>query len=139
MAEATQPASAEEHRIRIPLWKWLCGAGIATVLMTGLLAGWLWFGDTGSGESRRSPDGSFDAQANNMSRGTIWGTREEWVDIRVTELGTGREVWRVRRTHTPGTVPDYGMRGVRFVEWATDSSAVTVDIGGGQKLTFPVP
>ena len=55
------------------------------------------------------------------------------------DKATGREVWRVRRNPAPGTAPDYGMRGVRFVEWAADSSAVTVDIGGGQKLTFPVP
>jgi hypothetical protein len=139
MAEATQPASAVGRRARTPLWKWLCGAGVAAVLVTSVLAGLLWFTETGSGEVRRSPDGRFDAHANNMSRGTLWGTREEWVDIRVTEQATGREVWRVRRNPAPGTAPDYGMRGARSVEWAADSSAVTVDIDGGQKLTFPVP
>lgn len=75
----------------------------------------------------------------NMSCGTLQGTREEWVEIRVTERGTGREVWCVKRQPVPGTAPDYGMRGEKFVEWAADSSAVRVDIGGGQKMTFSVP
>jgi len=102
-------------------------------------AGWLWFAESGGGETRTSPDGKYEASAFNKSQGTLWGSRAEWDEIRAREKRTGREVWMVKRYPPPGTAPDYGMRGEKFVEWAADSSAVTVDIGGGQKMTFSVP
>lgn len=139
MTETVQRPPARTKQVFLALWLSLAVCtvlGTLTVVVTALS---MWFGDTKSGETRESPDGRFGASAMNVSRGTIRGTRDEWLEIRVTERGTGREVWHVKRQPLSGTAPDYGMRGIKFVEWAEDSSAVTVDIGSGQKLTFPVP
>lgn len=138
MADALHPSPAR-HQRRPSARLWLVAAVAVALLFVSVVAGWLWFGELGGGETRDSPDGRFEASAFNKSCGTIQGTREGWVEIRVTERGTGREVWMVKRHPPPGTAPDYGMRGVKFVEWAADSTAVSIDVGGGQKMTFPVP
>jgi hypothetical protein len=75
-----------------------------------------------------------------MSRGKLLGGREQYIELRVVEVATGREVWRVVYCHPPeAEVPDYCLRGVRFVTWAADSSAVTIPIAGGREMTFAVP
>lgn len=138
MARVADPKRWEKGK-HFPAW-----LGLALLLLLGFLvsfgnAMWLAFAESGSGETRTSPDGRYEASAFNKSQGTIWGDRAEWDEIRVTEKSTRRETWLVKRYPAPGAAPDYGMRGVKFVEWAADSSAVTVDIGGGQKMTLPVP
>ena len=86
-----------------------------------------------------SPDGRFEAHAYNYERGT-WFGREKYVEFRVNELATGREVWHVSHHHLSNAdVPEYGARGITFVAWAADSSSVTITVGGGREMTFPVP
>jgi hypothetical protein len=138
MARVVDPTRWEKKR-HFPAWLGVAAVLVILLVVTAISIGTVWFGEGGTGETRESPDGRYEASAMNLSRGTIGGTRKEWVEIRVMERGSRREVWKVTRQPPPGTAPDYGMRGVKFVEWAADSSAVTVDIGGGQKLTFPVP
>ncbi|MFY7952298.1 MAG: hypothetical protein ACOVT5_07305 [Armatimonadaceae bacterium] len=138
MSPVADPKRWEKQK-HFPPW-----LGLVAVLAIGFLAtmwGVLWvaFAEHGSGETRESPDGHYDASAFNKSQGRLDGTRLEWDEFRLTEKKSGREVWAVKRFPPPGTSPDYGLRGMKFIEWAADSSAVTIDIGGGQKLTFPVP
>jgi hypothetical protein len=139
MTEAVQWPPARTKKVLLAVWLSLAICTTLGALMVVVIALSIRSDDISTGETRESPDGRFEASAMNVSRGTVQGTRDEWVKLRVTERGTGREVWRVKRQPPPGTAPDYGMRGIKFVEWAADSSAVTVDIDGGRKLTFPVP
>jgi hypothetical protein len=119
----------------------LVAAAIAIVVaITGVLLAWLWFGASGAGEFRSSPDGRFTAHAMNMSTGTFSGGRHHYIEVRVVEETSRVEVWRVIRHHAHGVdVPDYGNRGRRFITWAADSSAVTVPVVGGRELVLPVP
>ena len=101
---------------------------------------WMWFGSVGTGEFRTSPDGRFIAHVSNLSTGTWAGDREHYIEVRVEEAGSGREVWRVVRSLPAGAaVPDYGDRATRFLVWADDSSAVTVPMGDSQPLVLAVP
>ena len=138
MSRVVDPKRWEKTR-HFPAWLGVVAVLVIMFLFTMWGVVWVAFAEHGAGETRESPDGKYEAAAFNKSHGTIQGNRVEWDEIRVTEKKTGREVWVVKRYPPPGTSPDYGMRGVKFVEWAADSSAVTVDIGGGQKLMFTVP
>ncbi|QEL13477.1 hypothetical protein [Limnoglobus roseus] len=105
-----------------------------------MMAGCLWFGPSSSGEFRVSPDGKYEAYADNVSNGTILGRRNHYIVIRVVELSSGKELWRVVYDHAPDAdVPDYVLRGLKFVVWAEDSSAVTIPVGDSRELKFPVP
>ena len=47
---------------------------------------------------------------------------------------------RVVHPHPAGAaVPDYTTRGQRFIEWAADSSSVTVPVARGRRLVLAVP
>ena len=108
------------------------------ILLTAALA-WLWFVPSGTGEFLTSPDGRFTARASNLSRGTLTGRRDRYVQVQVSENASGRELWRVVR-RPPGTsVPGYGNRDERFITWAGDSSSVTVPLGSGRRLVLEVP
>ena len=110
---------------------------VAAILV--VVAGWLWFFPSGTGEFRHSPDGRFTAHATNMTTGTITGGRDRYIKIRVVEDSSGREVWRIVQGHTAeADVPDYGTRGKRFIAWAPDSSSVTVPVADGRELALPV-
>ena len=113
---------------------------VAAVVLLAVAAGWLWFGPTGFGEFRHSQDGRYTAHAMNMSIGTLTGGRDWYIEVRVVEQASGREVWRVVHRHPAGAdVPDYGSRAGRFVTWAADSSAVRVPVAGGRELVLAVP
>ena len=113
---------------------------ITTVGILLTVAAWLWFAPSGTGEYLRSPDGRFTAHVSNLSAGTWAGSREQYIQVRIVEEASDREVWRVVRPHSAlATVPDYGSRADRFLVWAADSSSVTVPVGGGQQLILPVP
>jgi hypothetical protein len=113
---------------------------VATVVLRITAAAWLWFSPSGSGEFRDSPDFRYTAHAYNMSSGTITGGRKTYIEIRVVEKDSGRELWRVfHRPPVGADAPDYGSRGMRFVIWAGDSSRVTVPVAGGRELVLAVP
>ena len=123
---------APRRRVRYAL------AGLAIVLVVAL-GFWFWFQPSGIGEYGHSPDGRFEAHAMNMTRPTLGGGQEQWIEIWVIEVVTGREVWRVVHRHPPGAdVPSYGARGAKFIEWAPDSSAVTIPVAGGQPMTLTI-
>ena len=114
-------------------------------LFSAVVLAWLWFVPSGSGEFRVSPDGRFTAHASNLSRGSLTGGRDQYLQVWVTENGAGRngfeqEVWRVVRRHPSGTdVPVFETRDERFITWAPDSSSVAVPLGGGHRLVLEVP
>lgn len=111
----------------------------AAVLLVTAAAG-LWFAPSGTGEFRHSPDGRYTAHAMNMSTGTLTSGRDRYIEVRVVEEASGREVWRVVHRHPSGAdVPDYGSRAGRFITWASDSSAVAVPVAGGRELVLAVP
>jgi hypothetical protein len=113
---------------------------VFAVVLLVAVAGWLWFGPSGTGEFRHSPDGRYTAHASNLSAGTLTGGRDWYIEVRVVEQASGREVWRVVHRHPAGAdVPDYGSRAGRFITWAADSSAVTVPDAGGRELVLAVP
>ena len=112
---------------------------LAVVLSLAVVS-WLWSIPTGTGEFRDSPDGRYTAHAMNMSARTLLGGWERYIEMRVTEASSGAEVWRVVHRHPAGAdVPDYGLRGMQFITWAADSSAVTVPVAGGRELVLAVP
>ncbi len=118
-------------------WVIFAFAGFAVTFMAVVIG--LWSMPIGSGEHRHSPDQRFKAEACNMHRGTLLGDRDRYIEISVTEVDTGRNVWHVvYRTPIGLQVPHYGARGVRFVTWAADSSAVTIPVAGEKQITFPV-
>jgi hypothetical protein len=76
----------------------------------------------------------------NMTARTLLRGHDHYVELKVVDTATGCEVWHVIHHHPPDAdVPDYGMRGVKFINWADDSSSVTIPVGKGQKMTFAVP
>ncbi|CAN5872304.1 hypothetical protein BH24DEI2_BH24DEI2_15010 [soil metagenome] len=116
----------------------LVATGFGALLAVALA--WLWFVPSGSGEFQVSPDARFTAHASNLSRGTLTGGRNQYVQVWVTENGSGREVWRVVRRPPAGTeVPVFENRDERFITWAADSSSVAVPLDGGHRLALEVP
>jgi hypothetical protein len=114
----------------------VCLVGTSGIILPVL---WFLYAPQSAGETRTSPDDRFMAEAVTRRKLTHFFTREEYVEITVTEIASGREVWRVVHRYQPkAEVPDYGLRGVRFLKWADDSSAVMIDVDGRQ-MTFPVP
>ena len=114
-------------------------AVVAFLLILTVLSS-LWFGPSGTGEFRNSPNGRYTAHASNMSTGTLTGGRDWFIEITVVEESSGREVWRIVRRHqAEAEVPEYGNRAGRYVTWAPDSSTVTVPIEAGQSLVLNVP
>jgi hypothetical protein len=105
-----------------------------------IFAAALWFGSSGTGEYRDSPNGKFVAHASNLSRGTWFNGRVQYIELLVVAAATDRELWRAEFRPEAGVkVPDYGDRSQpRSIDWATDSSAVTIPIGVDRKVTFPV-
>ncbi|MDB5311321.1 MAG: hypothetical protein JWO38_5523 [Gemmataceae bacterium] len=109
------------------------------VALPALLLAWLWFGPTGTGEFRHSPDGRYTAHASNMSAATVLGGRDRYIEVRVVEESSGREVRRVVHRNPAGAdVPDYGSRAGQFITWAEDSS-VTIPVAAGRQLLLAVP
>lgn len=117
----------------------ILAASLLIILPVSLTA-CLWFIGSGSGEGRESPDGRYEANAYNMSTGTLTGGREHYIKIFVIEKSSGRMTWRLVYGHdAAAAVPAYGQRGVRFVEWSADSKSVTIPVANGQKMVLAVP
>jgi hypothetical protein len=115
----------------------LTGGGVA--LPIALLIAGLWFSPNGTGEYLKSPNGKFTASAMNMNKGTWKGTREQYINIYVVEHSTGHKMWEVNFRHsTKADMPDFGIRGKRFIVWKSDSSSVSIPISRMQKLELPV-
>ena len=117
-----------------------CSALVAAlVALLTLLLGGLWFASSGTGEVRTSPEDRFTASVSNMSRGTLFG-RRTYLEVRIVENASRREVWRGVRHPPPGAkVPSYGSRADRFIVWAAGVSMVTVPVDGGRRLTLAAP
>ena len=123
----------QRSRIRLGL---ACAA-IVFLPIFGLL--YAWFAPFGSGEHRESPDGRHTAEVYNMSVGTFFGERDPYILFRVIENATHREVCRVICSHpAEADVPDYSVRGMKFVEWSPDSASVSVPVGEGRQMSIPV-
>lgn len=117
--------------------KWIACSLIVLVLI-GLL--WLWFAPSGTGEYADSPDKRYRAFASNMSRGTWFHGREEYILVDIVDSTTGREVWRAERFPLPGeTPPEYGDRSKKFIKWSADSKSVSIPVGGAADSVWVVP
>ena len=122
--------------------RWYSKVAIAAVSIGAIIfVANLWFGPSGTGEWKNSPDGRFTAHAGNMSRGTVFAGRVRYIELSVVENTTGHEVWRVRVQHAgDAKVPDYGDRSQEpFIRWARDSTSVTIPVEGDRQVTLPMP
>jgi hypothetical protein len=105
-----------------------------------IFAATLWFSSSGTGEYRNSPDGKFVAHASNLSRGTLLKGRVQYIELLVVDATKDLEVWRLEfRPEIGVKIPDYGDRSKQpTIDWAKDSSAVTIPVGIDRKVTLPV-
>jgi hypothetical protein len=112
---------------------------LASVMLL-LLAAWWWFSPSGSGEYADSPDGKYRASASHLVQGTLLNGRVRYVEVEVTDRGSGKTIWTFRRYGSSSeTVPDFENRSRRHLRWTPDSSAVSVPVGGVSDVTLPVP
>jgi hypothetical protein len=57
------------------------------------------------------------------------------IDYSMTE-----EVWQIQYRYKLGTkVPDYSIRGKHFINWAQNSSSVTIPTSDDRKVTLNLP
>jgi hypothetical protein len=117
------------------VWITILCLSILLVSLTGVL----WFGPSGTGEYKESPDGRYTAHAAKMTRGTWLDGRREYLELEVIESSTQRVLWQVEYHPQPGDAPDYGDRSQRFITWTADSSSVRFPIGSDEQITLPVP
>jgi hypothetical protein len=117
--------------------------GVATGGVVGgviMIAAGFWFSPSGTGEFQKSPDGKFTANASNMSAGTWFHGRDRYIKLSVVESATEREVWQIQyRDKLGAKVPDYSIRGKHFINWAKDSSSVTIPTSDDRKVTLNLP
>ena len=107
----------------------IAATGFVVVGVPLFIAGSLWYGPSGWGEHRESPDGRFRAEASNMSTGTITGERVKYLRLAVVDNATRQEIWSVIHHHPQGAgVTDYSVRGPVIVVWAPDSKSVRFPI-----------
>jgi hypothetical protein len=110
-----------------------CGliGGMLTIIgMPILTFAWFWFSPVRAGEFRESPDGRYKAHAMNVTQTRVFGGEDHSIEIKVVEQATGRVIWHIVHPHPPQ--PDelpYYTRGIKFIQWAADSSSVTIPIG----------
>ena len=77
----------------------------------------------GTGETRRSPDGKFEATVYDWFDEGFWGARRSWYAYDVREVGSGRVIERFTSDRLES--PYFGSRsGHRVVMWAPDSATV---------------
>jgi hypothetical protein len=122
-------------------WRWLA---VLFLLCTVCFTIWIVFSPIKSGESRRSPDQRYEASAMNVQQRNLWGEWIHHVELKVIDLSTDKVIWEITYQHPPDAdVCDYFMRGVKFVQWAEDSTSVTIptrgQMGGQDEMTFRVP
>lgn len=118
-------------------WYWF----LVSCLLIGIIAAaTFWFSPSGTGEYQNSPNGKFTANALNMSRGTLFNGRIRYIELLVVELVAQREIWRAEFRHEGELkVPDYGDRSQKpLINWAPDSSSVTLPVGLKRQVTLPV-
>jgi hypothetical protein len=119
---------------------WLDAIGAVVVVTITAVFCWCWFAPSGGGEYRTSPNGRFTAYASNLSRSMPVAAGEAYIELRVEDDSTGKEIWRVTKRPTAGAkTPDYRNGGNNLIVWAEDSSSVTIPVGNGQAMTLPVP
>jgi len=74
-----------------------------------------------------------------MKRGTFFSGRQEYAEIQVVEIATGKAVWKAEYYHTEG-IPDYGSRTQKLViYWAANSSSLTVVVGEDREIRVAMP
>lgn len=112
---------------------------IITVMGVALLATWVYLLPVGAGEFRDSPDGRFRAHATTFQRNTIGRGVVTYLEYRVEDRASERVIWQMRYTPPTADSFDYGDRSRRFVEWAGDSSSVTIALDPARSLTIPLP
>jgi hypothetical protein len=113
---------------------------IAVGVIIAATAFWaFWLLPVGEGEYRDSPDGLWRAHVSAMSRGTLLGTRRQYVELSIERLVDGSTMWRREIPHTSAdSVPPYGDRSARFISWSPDSTRFSVSTTNGATATLPV-
>jgi hypothetical protein len=127
-------------RSHLLVWVFVPGILLGSISIALFVA---WSGPVGSGEYRPSPNGRFIAHASNNSRGNWGGNRSEYIELSVEDTTTQLSIWQLKylvsAQSDPAGIPKYGMRGLRLINWAKDSSSVSIPIQRGQQVTLPVP
>jgi hypothetical protein len=120
-------------------YHWFTIAGVFSLVIA--LAAAIWFLPFSTGEHRISPDGRYEANAYNVNQGTFFSGRVDFIRLTVLESKTNREVWRADYYHEPGAkVPDYADRSHNpFIEWAADSSSVSIPLENGRQVKLALP
>ena len=117
--------------------QWIAAISLCAVM---LVAAWLWFSSSGTGEYADSPDGRYHVSVSSLNRGTWLHGRINYVEVKITENATGATVWESRRLMLPGeTAPEYSDRSKKFITWAPDSRSLSVPVGGPKDAVFAVP
>jgi hypothetical protein len=113
---------------------------IAILVLVVFFCGWLWFAPSGEGEYGDSPNARVRAHMSILSRGTIFGTRIEYLEVRVVDSIGGETILTADYYEFPGAErPNFSNRHTRSIAWAPDSSSVTFQLGGKHQVTFPIP
>ncbi|HZZ80528.1 MAG TPA: hypothetical protein VFE62_18640 [Gemmataceae bacterium] len=120
-------------------YHWIAVAGVFSLVIA-LASAW-WFLPFGTGEYRISPDGRYEARAENVNQGTLFRGRVDYIRLTVLESGTNREIWRAYYFHEPeAKIPDYADRSQKpFITWAPNSSSVSIPVENGQQVTLTLP
>jgi hypothetical protein len=117
---------------------WVATGGVVGGVI--LISAGFWFSPSGTGEFQKSPNSKFIANASNMSIGTWFHGRDRYIKLSVLESATEREVWQIQYRYKSGTkVPDYSIRGKHFINWAQDSSSVTIPTSDDRQVTLNLP
>jgi len=99
-----------------------------------------YFGESGGGVHRDSPDGKYHAHASNYWRRNLHGVVEERLEIIVTENSTGCVIWRIKFNDAAGgKIPEYRAISEKAVRWADDSKSVRVVVSDDRELNLTVP
>jgi len=98
-----------------------------------------WLKPIGEGEYRDSPNGQWTAHVSALSRGTLLGSRQQYVELSIERRADGVMVWRQELPYTStDKTPDYGDRSTRFITWASDSTQFSVSTINGAMMTVPI-
>jgi hypothetical protein len=104
----------------------------------------MWFGPSGMGESKSSPDRRFVAHAFNMRQNRLFQEPLDYIQLTLTDPAVG-PIWKIDyRVDTSSSLPykptDFTIREVASqVHWAADSRSVQFPLGSGRTMTVSVP
>lgn len=124
------------------LKRWRRIAFITLPLLIVIYVAWqIWFYKYGTGEYEISPNGRYTAHLSRYYERTLWDGEIDYVRAKIVDTKTEEIVWKLEyKPDNTSNLYDYGIRGLKFIQWNAASTEVTFPLDTtGKQVVVPMP